>query len=288
MKLPCLLAVTAWAAAGACVELSKDAIEAADLGLPALRADHTVIGFTPAPGAVRRISAGGVARLLKRAGVSAEGIEGVCVVRGSKVVRREEVVAALRKAVGDPAVSIELVAYPATAVPEGTIEFPRAGLVRRGGAQPDQWRGRVRYGPGRSLPFWAEVHLALERSSVVAARDLKAGDQIQASDVRTETLRLHPFVSERLANANEVVLGVVQRSIRAGTLIERAWLKPPFEVNGGDVVKVEVTAGMAALALEATAEGRGRTGETIWVRNTGNGRRIRVRLTGKGTAVPAS
>ncbi len=287
MRLFGLLPVMALSASGACIELSQDRIEARDLGIPALREDTSLIGFTPSPGVVRRIPAVLIARLLKHAGVTADGVEGVCVVRQGRKVTREEIVLALRKALNDPDVSIELVSYPEIRLPDGVIKFPRAGLIRRGGAEPDHWRGLVRYGTGRSLPFWANVRLAVERKVAVATRDLDAGVLLRPADVRTETIRVHPLAARSMASLGDVESCVARKPMRAGAVIERDSVYTPFDVNRGDHVRIEVKAGMAVLALETTAEARGRSGETVWVRNAANGRRIRVRITGKGTAVPA-
>ncbi|MFN0170783.1 MAG: flagellar basal body P-ring formation chaperone FlgA [Bryobacteraceae bacterium] len=287
MSLASLLLFTALTASGACLELSKDRIEGRDLGIPALRNDLSMVGFTPSPGIVRRIPAARLARLLQRAGVSAEGAEGVCVVRAGRKVTREAVVLALRRAVGDPDVSIELVSFPDISAPDGVIEFSRAALVRQRGAQPDHWRGQFRYGAGRSLPFWADVHLAVDRKVAIAKRDLDAGAHLSAADVRTETIRVHPFTSPQ-AGLAALAGSVARKRIRAGAVIERDHVCTPFDVNRGDRVRVEVKAGMTVLTLDATAEAGGRAGEKLWVRNAANGRRIQVRITGKGNAVPAS
>ncbi len=269
-----------------CVVVSGDLLEAGDLGVPALRGSREPVGWAPAPGLVRHFSVRQVNALLLRAGRTEMVSKGVCVLREARPLEREEVLAALRAAWDEPDGSIELVSFSDRPVPQGKIEFRAGGLQRGAGASPDFWRGRVVYGGGKSIPIWARVHLSIERRALAPVADLAAGSRLSQESVREVSLRVHP--TARLVDpAAEVAGARARRHLTAGVplLADDLWFPPA--VRSGDALTLEVREGGARLRLPVRAESAGQIGDRIPARNLQNGRRIRIRLTGKGAAEPA-
>lgn len=150
-------------AVAACLPVDGDRILIGDLAraIPAFaESDATEsIGYSPAPGAQRRFSAGELSRLAARKGVTAT-VEPVCFERKSEGLTRERVLAALRESLPEGA-ELELLEFSQTRVPSGSIEFPLSGLTAspRG---PSLWRGRAKYGTAQSTPVWAKVRAPSE------------------------------------------------------------------------------------------------------------------------------
>jgi flagella basal body P-ring formation protein FlgA len=269
-----------------CVEVSDELLEAGALGVPALAGSREPAGWAPAPGAVRHFSARQVNALLRRAGRTETVSKGVCVVREARPLEREQVLAALQAAWDEAGVSIELVSFSDRPAPRGRIEFPVGGLQRGAGTAPDFWRGRVVYGTGKSMPIWARVHLSVERRALAPVADLAAGSVLARESVREVSLRAHPLA--RLADPAAGVAGArARRHLLAGVplLADDLWFPPA--VRSGDALTLEVAEGGARLRLPVRAEAAGQIGDRIPARNLQNGRRIRIRVTGKGAAEPA-
>src|SRR5437660_514965 len=114
-------------AAAACLPVEGDRILMKDLSaavaaFTGLDPDEA-LGFTPAPGAQRRFSAGELQRLAGRQGITAE-IAPVCFERKLEMLTQDQILAALRKALPEKA-QIEVVEFSRERVPQGALEFAR-------------------------------------------------------------------------------------------------------------------------------------------------------------------
>jgi flagella basal body P-ring formation protein FlgA len=124
--------------------------------------------------------------------------------------------------------------------------------------------------------IWARVRVRDTAVPVAAARDLKAGQRIEASDLRVETaaetaLTLATWTGKRL-----------RRAVRAGEPLRPEWVETPPDVGAGDTVRVEVRSGAARLAFEGRAQTSGNAGQTVAVLNTQTRRRFQARVMGPG------
>jgi len=115
----------------------------------------------------------------------------------------------------------------------------------------------------------------------VAARDLRAGDVLGASDYERLTK------SDSSHGGTELALpegSIMRRALNKGDVIEAAMLRPPSVIEEGEAVRVIASAGEVSVSIQAIAEKPGWLGERVFVRNRESGKRIRVCLTGKGEA----
>ena len=150
---------------------------------------------------------------------------------------------------------------------------------------PVFWRGRVRYSPTHSIPFWAKVRVWVRRKQVMAAEPLAAGKSIESRQVRLETAECSPREPVAAPSLEEVVGKLPLRSIPQGRPVFLSMLGTVPDVERGDSIAVEVHSGGAHLKFHATAESAGRAGDSILITNPRNGRRFRARVSGKGAAV---
>jgi flagella basal body P-ring formation protein FlgA len=242
------------------------------------------IGWAPAPGARRLISRAEVERTAARHGVKLEGgARAVCFERRLEPLDGGRVRAALEQALAGENARLEIVDHLRAPVPEGALEFPPLGLTRWAGSPAGViWRGRVRYGAGRSYPIWARVRVSVTRPRVVALRALAAGQPIAADSIEVRPVDGLPFERPAPASVEAVAGRAPRRLIPAGQPIEALQLGMPREVEAGATVQVESRLGATRLAFEARAESGGRVGDRILVRNPATGKRFRGVVEARG------
>ena len=274
-------------AVAACLPVEGDRILIGDLAaaIPVFaRGDPAEsVGFSPAPGAQRRFSAGELRRLAARMGLTGE-MGPVCFERKLETLTREAVMAALRESLPEDA-GLELIEFSHGQVPKGRLEFPRRGLTPAPAAaprDPAMWTGRVGYGAARSLPVWARVRVWISRASLVAIQDLPVGKPIEAGQVRLESKDRNPFADAGAISVDEIAGMTPNRPIRAGQIVLRNAVDAPSEVARGEMVGLEVRHGAALLKLVVRAEASGRRGDAIPVRNLDSGKTLRARVLRKG------
>ena len=280
-------------AAGGCTAVEGDRILMKDLAkaAPVFGAvdPEAFVGFAPAPGVRRVFTTGQLERLMRAHGLSGEAPAAVCFERASRPLSAEEVAAAIGRAFGERRVRVEVVDYQRAPVPAGRLEFPLSRLRARAGADPDDvilWRGRLVYGRGRSVPFWAKVRLAERRRLVVARRELAPGETVTEASVAVREIDVVPTAPEGFESAEPVIGGRVRRRIEAGRPVFARAVVIPAAVSRGDLVRVEVFSGGARLAFEARAENSARKGEPVRLRSPLDEKAyLTATVTGAGRAV---
>jgi flagella basal body P-ring formation protein FlgA len=275
-------------AISACFPVSGDRILMRDLAaaLPAFaRADvEQVVGFAPAPGVQRRFSAGEVSRLAASNGVANDAVEAVCFERKLTPLTKEQVASALRASLPARA-EFELIEFSHVRIPEGTLEFSRNGLPP---ARPDSpkdpviWRGSVKYGSAQSMPIWAKTRAWTSIPSVIAVKDLAPGKPIDADQIRMGTIESGPYSQGESLSVEQIVGLTPRRPIRAGQAVPRSAVETPVDVERGQMVGLEARVGGALLKLNVRAEGSGRVGDAIPVRNVQSGKSFQARIIRKG------
>jgi hypothetical protein len=225
------LYLAACTAAFGCQVVEGDYILARELAasIPAFGAlpPERQIAPAPLPGVERVFRADEQIRLAKRFEIPPpDGLRQACFTRAVQRLSPEQLQPVLREALGRDPAAIEVLDFSRQAVPQGSLEFDRAGLTPSG-----LWRGAVRYGEGRSTPVWARVRIT----------DSRTGEPMQAAPAAA-----------------------------------------PYDVERGDIVRVEVRSGAVLLAFDASAETAGRLGESVLVKRASDARRFRARVETKG------
>jgi flagellar basal body P-ring formation protein FlgA len=271
---------------GACVPVTGERILMRDLAaaLPAFAladAEH-IIGFAPAPGAQRRFSAGDVNRLAASNGVISEAgeVAAVCFERKLTPLTKEQVIAALRASLPAGA-ELELLEFSHVQIPEGTLEFSRNGLPPTRQDSPKDpviWRGNVKYAAAQSMPVWAKARVWISIPSVIAVQDLPPGKPIEPDQIRMGNIDSGPYSKSEALSAEEAVGLAPRRPIRAGQPIPRSAVETPLLVERGEMVGLEARVGGAFLKSQVRAEGSGRVGDAIPVRNVESGKTFRARI----------
>lgn len=286
-----LLAVAGAAAAAAapCLFVAAEHIRIADLAphVPALEnaKPDVVIGYAPEPGRRRVFSPEQLTRFARIHGRGETAVEGVCIERETTALTKDTVERAVRKAVGEDSVRIEVLDFDRRPAPRGTLEFPSAGRRASLGAaagEPVVWHGRVIYGARRSHRVWVRLRLWATRSQVIALRQLPAGLPISRDAITVQRMDVSPAAERAVASVEEVVGARPRRSIPAAAPVLARNLTLPMQVERGDRVEVTTHCGTAMLRFEAVAEAEGRAGEKIIARNPLNGNRFAAFVVARG------
>jgi len=282
----------AGAQSGECAAVERDRLLARDFAaaLPAFGAlpPETEIAPAPAPGARRIFREPELRGLARRFALSLTGAGELCFEWKLEPLDRGAVAAAMRAALPEPAVEIEIVETSRYAVPHGAVEFRREGLGRPADPSakaPVVWRGSVIYGGQHRFSVWARVVVSGRVSRVVAAQPLKRGEPIRAEQVRVETSNGFPAAGDLAQAVEEVVGKVPWHDVAADSALRLSLLAEPPEVGRGDMVEVEVRNGAMRLEMTAKAESAGRSGEVIRMRNLSSNRLFQARVSGKDRAV---
>ena len=294
LRVLILLAWTARFAAAqgpACQPVERDWILARDLAavVPEFSAapPDAQVGQAPQPGAQRVFHPSELSMLAHRFGVVLAAGEDICFARVLQPLDRGRAIAAMQDSLQIPGVRIEIADMISDRVPQGRIEFPLSGLGTPspvGPSEPVLWRGDVVYGDGHRFPIWARAAVSAPCHKVVAVESLKAGQPIEARQVRATSGSCFPVGSREISM--EQVAGMIPiHSIAAKTELRPDLVAVPNDVNRGDAIEVEVRSGNARVALTARALTGGRSGDTISVCNPENNRTFQARISGKGMAV---
>jgi flagella basal body P-ring formation protein FlgA len=197
---------------------------------------------------------------------------------------------ALRRRMGPrAAVRIELLEASKRAIWGDAIEFPE-GAISKVGAQEYVWRGRVLvYAERRTQPIWVRARITALGSVWIAARDIGAGTELGASDVRQE-LQQFPLTGPPPLSTEQNPAGrVVRTRLSAGAVIAATMLAAAPAARRGERVTVRVDRGLARLQFEAEVTATAMAGQSVQLKNPWNGRRFQGRVDGPGrVTVPAA
>jgi flagella basal body P-ring formation protein FlgA len=284
MRLPLLLAAIIFVIrpAFACQVVDSDRIFGKDVAaasplFAALEA-HLEIGATPLPGAQRVLRPEELVRLAKQNGISlSEPAAALCFERATQPLTAEQLLPALRQALGSGDAAIELLEFSRVGVPRGTLEFSKSSLMPNG-----LWRGRLIYDQNHSMPVWVRTRITVQRTWVEASETLVVGKAIDPQQLILKTGPRFPFDTSFITSVELVTGRKPVRTLAAGTLIAPQMLTIAHDVERGDRVAVEVKVGRAILDFEATAESSGRTGDSILMKNPENGRSFQAKIQDKG------
>lgn len=241
------------------------------------------LGYTPNPGARRTFRANDIKRVGGRLGVAVANPRDVCFEWQLRELTAQEVEAAMRKALDNPQVNIELIEFSRQPIPQGEVVFDPARLpspVSDEAAQPVAWNGFIEYGRRRRFTVWARVRLTATMQRLVAARPIRAGARIERADVRVETYE--GFPRNDAPDVAAVIGQVSVRPLQEGMVIPSRLLREAPLIKYGDRVSVVVSAGRAVIKTEGRAEDTGKMGETIDVRNLKSGRIFKGKVIGSG------
>ncbi len=282
-----------------CVAIAGDVIHNGDLArfVPEFGALDPAgrVGFAPVPGAKRIYTAGEIAGLARRAGLTLASLPApICFDRPTEILTRGQVEDALHHVLqstpgdGRAPIEVELIDYSQYPVPVGQIEFARTGLsypIRGDANVPVEWLGRIRYGNGRVTTIWARVKLKTVRQMLVAVGPLSVGAPIEDGQVRVEPRTVFPFPETAALTPEQAIGRIPRRTIAAGEILNAAFLGEVPAVRRGDEVSVRLQDGGLLLRFAATSGSTGQIGDSVVVENAASHVKMRGVIEGRGAVL---
>lgn len=230
----------------------------------------TEVGYSPLPGVIRSVRADELQRIAAKHGITLTDPAAVCFEWRMAPVDPARVTDAMRKSLPAEA-RLEVLEVSRGAVPAGEIEFPLSML------KSGLWRGYIRYGANGRYDVWARVRASLTQTRVVAAVALKTGERISADQLRVEQVESTP--EDGFVTRIEDAVGFApKRPFVAGSSLLARMLESATTVQKGDTVRLRSIAGAAQVTIEVHAQGAGRVGDFIPVKNPASGRVLRARV----------
>jgi len=149
---------------------------------------------------------------------------------------------------------------------------------------------RMRFAASCEKPVWRSelvVRAAISAEVVTAARDLRAGDVIDAQALALE--RRDVTAPEDAISDPALVAGKAsRRALRSGQLVSRRWLIEPLLVRRGANVTILARNTGVEVRVAGEALAAGRRDEIIQVRNKTNGSVIRARVIDENMVEPVT
>ena len=96
---------------------------------------------------------------------------------------------------------------------------------------------------------------------------------------------LYALAADRLPTADKIVGAELTRTVPAGELIKTSLLRAQPSVRRGEPLAVTVQSGATTVHFDAKAEGTGRIGDRMLVRNPMNGRLVSVVISERGKGI---
>jgi flagella basal body P-ring formation protein FlgA len=275
--------------------LAGDHIVAKDvaLGIPefaSLKSEEPV-ALAPQPGVRRTIGKAEQLRIASRFGLLISPKEDLCFEIPTQILTAEQMTKALRAAIDDPGVELELLEWSKYAVPAGELQFSTKSISVSPALTSKSaviWRGKLVYGDKRAMVVWARVRLAAKKPLLLASVLIPAGKVIESGEVRVETVEQFALAAKGLSSDDSAVGQVARRTIAAGQPLTAAALMSPKEITRGANVTVRVETANTQLSLMAVAQSSGSKGDTVYVKNTQSGRLFRAVVESKNQVVVAT
>ncbi|HEX4771589.1 MAG TPA: flagellar basal body P-ring formation chaperone FlgA [Bryobacteraceae bacterium] len=238
---------------------------------------NAVVAYAPAPGVERTFYAEELRQALSRMHYeTAAPLSSVCFARPVVPLSTGDALAAMKRTLGESA-HIEILELSRFPAPAGTIVFPREQL-----SAPPQamWRGFIEYDGGKRFSIWARVSVSMKIVRAIAVEQLKPGAPIRAEQVKFETVEGFPEQRTTPQSAKAIEGYLPRRFIAADSPVWNDAIDPPNEVIKGDRVTVIVHSGQARLSFDAEAQGSGKHGDVISLKNPDSGKLFRARIEG--------
>lgn len=276
----------------ACAPIEHDPITAHDLAalLPAFGKLPPDTPIAAAPGAgVRRIfHAIELTSIARNYSLDLATAEDVCFEWPMEAPDRDRMLEAMKTALPEPGVHIELLETSLYPAPRGRLEFRREDLgapALPNSPAPVVWRGNIIYGANQRFAVWARVRVTAQVSRVIAVEPIRQGMIISTAQLRMESGTAFPVSGDTASRMEDVAGRIALRNITAGSEIHLGQIEEPPAIKRGEMVTVEVFSGAAHLAFSGRSESDGRMGDTISIRNPRSTRVFQARVSGKDRAV---
>jgi flagella basal body P-ring formation protein FlgA len=268
-----------------CQPISSDRIYGRDLAAarPAFTAlpPDLPVGFAPLPGLERVFHPAELRHIAQANHLRTEISGDTCFAWVMAAPSREIILMAMNRALQGRQVRLEILEQSLSPAPKGELVFPLSGLSGFS-AEPVVWRGYVVYAANRRFDIWARVRISVQENHLIAREPLHAGQLVRETQLDVQGYQ-GPLSRQNPLTDLDQAIGMIPRfDVSMGTVLTKALLSTPSEVERGDTVDVIVQTDGTRIEAQGIAEQAGRAGAVITIRNAKTGRKFRARIEGKG------
>ena len=150
--------------------------------------------------------------------------------------------------------------------------------------RPVMWLGRSVSETGKSYPVWARASVVEARTMVIACRNLKFKQRLQAGDVSAAQVDVSPLWALETQNVASYEGKLLMEPRAKGQILTPLSIAKPPTIVRGDKVLVDITGSGTHLSVEAEAQTSGNVGDSIFLVNPMSRRKFRAIVSGPGTA----
>lgn len=140
----------------------------------------------------------------------------------------------------------------------------------------------VRCNGEHSWRIFVPVRVSVLRDVLVASGPIARNAPVNASNTQLKKISLNSFRDDYITDVSALASSIAKRSIRDGQPITTNQLTTPTLVKRGDAVVISAKAGLTEVKIVGIAQGAGKKGEQILVKNSQSKRTLRAIVTGKG------
>lgn len=235
------------------------------------------MGYSPAPGAARRISRQEISARIQAAGLATDGLEfpeSILVHRRSVALRAEQVKQAVLTAFirqfPDANVDLINVDVPVIEVGTGDVTVNASLPPKFDPGQPVFVKLEVR-SSASSRTVFARTSVKIETIQPVVVTRILANSELKAADVEWKPAPLEGNGATP-ASLDGLEGMMAKRDLEPGQILKMDLLYMPLYVRKGETVTVKATSGGVTIAATMRALAAGRLGDTIPVQHlTGSG-----------------
>lgn len=130
--------------------------------------------------------------------------------------------------------------------------------------------------------IYVPVKVAVMRDVLVASGPIARNNPVNASNTRTKRISMTSFRDDYISDLSTLPDSIARRSLRDGQPITVNQLTTPTLVKRGDAVVISAKTGVTEVKISGIAQGAGKKGEQILVKNSHSKRTLRATVTGRG------
>ena len=130
--------------------------------------------------------------------------------------------------------------------------------------------------------IYVPVKVSVMRDVLVASGPIARNSPVSASNTRIKRISTTSFRDDYISDLSTLADSIARRSLRDGQPITVNQLTTPTLVKRGDAVVISAKTGVTEVKISGIAQGAGKKGEQILVKNSHSKRTLRATITGRG------
>ncbi len=149
--------------------------------------------------------------------------------------------------------------------------------------KPGQWNVPVRIlvDGAQYTTTWVRIKVEVFKQLPVLLRDLRAGEEVTAADVRLERVLVDGSFGGRALKGMPTIGALTARPLQAGAILSEGDLHRAFAVTRGQVAVLQIINGSVSAKVHVVVQDNAYIGSDVRVNVTNSGKELTCRVTGR-------